>query len=58
MIALAFLQSQRLQQAKGEKKNRWTATTTQPAGSAAGYPPNTRSATANPMPALPENHQL
>lgn len=37
MIALAFLQSQRLDQAKGEKKHRRAATATQPAGDQAGH---------------------
>jgi SRSO17 transposase len=37
MIALAFLQTQRLKQAKGGKKNRRTATATQPPGSQAGH---------------------
>jgi SRSO17 transposase len=57
MIALAFLQSQRLKQAKGGKKNRRTATAAQPASRATGNPPSTRTAAANAMPALPENHQ-
>jgi SRSO17 transposase len=37
MIALAFLQTQRLKQARGGKKNRRTATETQPAGSQASH---------------------
>ena len=37
MIALAFLQSRRLKQAKGEKKNRRAATTAEPAGDQAGH---------------------
>lgn len=37
MIALAFLQTQRLRQTKGEKKHRRSATTTQPAGDQAGH---------------------
>lgn len=37
MIALAFLQSQRLDQAKGEKKNLRAATATQPTGDQAGH---------------------
>lgn len=37
MIALAFLQTQRLKQARGEKKNRRTSTATQPAGNQAGH---------------------
>ena len=58
MIALAFLQSQRLKQAKGENKNRRTSSAAEPAGSATGNPPNTRQAATNAMPALPENHQI
>jgi SRSO17 transposase len=38
MIALAFLQSRRLKQAKGEKKNLRTSATTQPASSAPSHP--------------------
>lgn len=38
MIALAFLQTQRLKQAKGGKKNRRTATRTQPPGNQNGNP--------------------
>lgn len=38
MIALAFLQTQRLKQAKGGKKNRRTATTTQPSGNQNCHP--------------------
>jgi len=37
MIALAFLQSRRLKQAKGEKKNRRAATTAEPASDQAGH---------------------
>lgn len=37
MIALAFLQSRRLKQAKGEKKNRRAATTAEPPGDQAGH---------------------
>jgi SRSO17 transposase len=37
MIALAFLQSSRLKQAKGKKKNRRAATTAEPAGDQAGH---------------------
>ena len=58
MIALAFLQSQRLKQAKGENKNRRTSSAAEPAGSATGNPPNTRQAATNAIPALPENHQI
>lgn len=38
MIALAFLQTQRLKQAKGGKKNRRTAAATQSAGNQTSYP--------------------
>jgi len=57
MIALAFLQSQRLKQAKGEKKNRRAATTAQLACSAPGHHRRTGSAPNNAMSALPEIHQ-
>jgi SRSO17 transposase len=56
MIALAFLQSRRLKQAKGGKKNRRTAAATEPASSAPGHPHHTRTTTANAMSALPEIH--
>ena len=62
MIALAFLQSQRLQQASGEKKNRRTAAPANPAGDPTGDPTGdlqrTRTAATNAMPALPKNNQL
>lgn len=58
MIALAFLQSQRLQQAKGGKKNRRTAATTNPASRAPGHPRHARPAAANDMPALPTIYQF
>jgi len=58
MIAFAFLQSRRLNQAKGGKKNRGTTAATQPASRAAGSPQNTRPAAANAMPTLPQNYQL
>ncbi len=57
MIALAFLQSQRLKQAKGGKKNLRTSAATDPARNTASNPRSSRSAAANPMPALPQNHQ-
>jgi SRSO17 transposase len=57
MIALAFLQSQRLKQATGGKKNRRTAAATQSASSAPGHPRHIRPTTANAMSALPEIHQ-
>jgi SRSO17 transposase len=56
MIALAFLQSRRLKQAKGGKKNRRTSTATEPASSAPGHPHHTRTTSANAMSALPEIH--
>lgn len=58
MIALAFLQSQRLKQAKGGKKNLRPAATAKPASGASGNPQNTRTAAPNAMPALPQNYQL
>ena len=57
-IALAFLQSQRLQQASGGKKNRRTAATTNPASRATDHPRHARPAAANDMPALPTIHQI
>lgn len=53
MIALAFLQSRRLKQAKGGKKNRRTAAATQPASRAASHHRSNRPAAPKPMPALP-----
>jgi SRSO17 transposase len=38
MIALAFLQTQRLKQARGEKKNRRATTAAQPSGNQTGHP--------------------
>lgn len=58
MIALAFLQSRRLKQAKGGKKNPRASATAKPASSAAGHHRNTRPTAANTMPALPENHPI
>ena len=58
MIALAFLQSQRLKQAKGGKKNRRAAAATKPASGTPSHPQRSRSAAANTMPALPEIYQL
>ncbi len=58
MIALAFLQSQRLQKASGGKKNRRTAATTNPASRAPGHPRLARPAAANDMPTLPTIHQF
>jgi SRSO17 transposase len=57
MIALAFLQSRRLKQAKGGKKNRRAAATAKPASRAPSDPQRSRQAPANAMPALPEIHQ-
>lgn len=56
MIALAFLQSRRLKQAEGGKKNPRTSATTKPASRAAGNPQRTRPAPANTMPSLPQHH--
>jgi len=58
MIALAFLQSQRLKQGRGGKKNRRTSSAAEPASRATGNSPNTRKAAANAMPALSENHRI
>ena len=58
MIALAFLQSQRLKQARGGKKNPRPSTATEPASRATSNPRHSRPATASTMPALPQNHQL
>jgi len=55
MIALAFLQSQRLKEAKGEKKNRRSAAATEPAGDTPGHPQRTRTATAINVSTLPQN---
>jgi SRSO17 transposase len=57
MIALAFLQSQRLKQAKGGKKNRRTSPATKPASHTPSHHRNIRAVPANPMPALPKIHQ-
>ncbi len=57
MIALAFLQSRRLKQAKGGKKDLRTATPTKPASSAPSDHRRTRSAPTNAMSALPEIHR-
>lgn len=53
MIAFAFLQSQRLKEAKGGKKNRRTATTTNPASYTKRNTIRSRSAAASNVPALP-----
>jgi SRSO17 transposase len=56
MIALAFLQSQRLKQARGGKKNRRAAAPANPAGYTPGHPHRPRATAANAMPALLQNH--
>ena len=58
MIALAFLQSRRLKQAKGGKKNRRTSASAKPASSTTGNPRSTRTTAANAMPTLPQIHIL
>jgi SRSO17 transposase len=57
MMALTFLQSQRLKQANGGKKNRRASAATELASSAASHPQRTRPAATNAMPALPQIHQ-
>ena len=52
MIALAFLQSQRLKEAKGGKKNRRAAATTKPASRQTGHHQRLRPAPAHAMSAL------
>lgn len=54
MIAYAFLQSRRLKQAAGGKKNPRPTATAEPARRPAGRPKRTRAAPANPLPALPQ----
>lgn len=56
MIALAFLQFQRLKQSKGGKKNRRPAAKTKPPRYTPGNPHRTRTASAKALPILPENH--
>lgn len=58
MIALAFLQSQRLKQAKGGKKNLRASSATKPASNTSSHPQDTRTASATAMPPLPQNHQI
>lgn len=53
MIAFAFLQSQRLKQAKGGKKNRRTATSTNPASHSKRDTFRSRTAAASNVTALP-----
>ena len=55
MIAFAFLQSQRLKQAKGGKKNRRTAATTDAASDPPGDTPRPRATSADAVSALPQN---
>ena len=57
MIAHAFLQAQRLKQAREGKKNRWASGPTQSASRAPSHPHRTRPAAANAVPALPEIYQ-
>jgi SRSO17 transposase len=52
MIAYAFLQSRRLAEAAGEKKNRGTTAATEPAGGAASHPRLYHPTRASPMSAL------
>lgn len=53
MIAFAFLQNQRLKKTKGGKKNRRTATPTEPASDTPGHPHRARTTAAITVPALP-----
>ena len=55
MIAYAFLQSRRLKQAEGGKKNRRPAAPAEPPRSQASHPHRARTAAPNAMPALPQN---
>jgi SRSO17 transposase len=54
MIAYAFLQSRRLKQAAGGKKNPRPTTTAKPSSRSAGNPKRVRTAAANPLPTLPQ----
>jgi SRSO17 transposase len=54
MIAYAFLQSHRLKQAGGGKKNPRPAAAAKPSSRSPGNPRRTRAAPANPLPALPQ----
>ena len=54
IIAYAFLQSRRLKQARGEKKNPRPAAAPKLASRSAGNPKRVRTAAANPMSALPQ----
>jgi len=53
MIAFAFLQHRRLEEAGGGKKNRWPATPAEPAGRAPGHRRSRSSTAPIAMPALP-----
>jgi SRSO17 transposase len=57
MIAYAFLQSRRLNQARGGKKSRRATAATEPAGGAAGHPRPTHPARASAMSALLQTTQ-
>ena len=54
MIAYAFLQSRRLKEAGGGKKNPRPAATAKPPGHQASRPHSARTAAANPVPTLPQ----
>lgn len=54
MIAFAFLQSRRLKEAKGEKKNRRPAAPTNPTSDPSGDPRRSRATVPITVPALPE----
>jgi SRSO17 transposase len=58
MIAYAFLQSRRLKQAKREKKNSRSATSTDPSGHPRSYHRRPRTATINTMSALSTTAQF
>lgn len=55
MIAYAFLQSRRLKQAGGGKKNPRPAAPTEPTHRQASHPLRARAAAPNPLPPLPQN---
>lgn len=57
MIALAFLQSRRLNKARGEKKNLRTSAATKPASNPPSDSQSSRSTPAKAMPPLPQIHQ-
>lgn len=58
MMALAFLQSRRLKQAKGGKKNQRLPAATNPASRPSSHPRRTRPTATNAMPPLPQNYPL